>query len=582
MYKNNYKLSYNTKNYMHNKKMLCNNIEFLNSPTKNKLSQLKQELENMNMNNTLALKNDLILNLNSNSESNFNSQSSHSTNSNKKTTFTQKKKNKKTNFHVKFYSKDSFYSGEMENFDGTQYCHGKGAFSYQNGDFYDGAWEYDVKHGHGVMEYNNGNIYSGNWKLDKYDGHGKLMIKNQYLYIGNFTNNSKYGPGKMIFNNGNIIEGIWINDGILSGKINYKNGDIYEGGIVKLKKNGYGKMTLYNGDVHEGTWVNDELRGIIKITYINGDTSEGSMKNNKLNGSGKYTWKNGNVFEGEFKNNCFIKGIISTVDNKKIKCDNFAKNVPIGIVTIDYPNGNKYQGFISNFQPHGIGHMIYPDGTIEIGNWISGFLTNTKSKLNQCDICSEFIFPEKVRTACGNCDKIICQSCNDKIYSPCEKGTIFSKTKFNCPFCRQLSLYVKLEEPLEALIYDNDKTNMIGKCKYCLKYKTLDNTPCGINNTYETNYPDGFICDDCIIPDGIKKCPGCNTYIQKNGGCNHITCRCSYEFCWICLIQWRTSGCDYDTCRNNPNGNRNRQEDEYSDTSEESYEEDNYSETSED
>jgi len=31
-----------------------------------------------------------------------------------------------------------------------------------------------------------------------------------------------------------------------------------------------------------------------------------------------------------------------------------------------------------------------------------------------------------------------------------------------------------------------------------------------------------------------KKCPMCNTRIEKNGGCDHMTCRCGHNFCWIC------------------------------------------------
>ena len=34
------------------------------------------------------------------------------------------------------------------------------------------------------------------------------------------------------------------------------------------------------------------------------------------------------------------------------------------------------------------------------------------------------------------------------------------------------------------------------------------------------------------------KCPNCKTRIEKNGGCDHMTCKkCKHEFCWICSVQ---------------------------------------------
>jgi hypothetical protein len=47
-----------------------------------------------------------------------------------------------------------------------------------------------------------------------------------------------------------------------------------------------------------------------------------------------------------------------------------------------------------------------------------------------------------------------------------------------------------------------------------------------------------------------KKCPRCRNSIEKNGGCNHMTCTlCGYEFCWCCKSKYtNTSGCTSRFC----------------------------------
>lgn len=47
------------------------------------------------------------------------------------------------------------------------------------------------------------------------------------------------------------------------------------------------------------------------------------------------------------------------------------------------------------------------------------------------------------------------------------------------------------------------------------------------------------------ITANTKQCPKCKKFIEKNQGCDHMTCRttaggCGHEFCWICFADWKS------------------------------------------
>jgi hypothetical protein len=44
---------------------------------------------------------------------------------------------------------------------------------------------------------------------------------------------------------------------------------------------------------------------------------------------------------------------------------------------------------------------------------------------------------------------------------------------------------------------------------------------------------------------GVKQCPNCHADIEKNGGCNHMTCfLCKTHICWVCLKTFSDQGND--------------------------------------
>ena len=38
----------------------------------------------------------------------------------------------------------------------------------------------------------------------------------------------------------------------------------------------------------------------------------------------------------------------------------------------------------------------------------------------------------------------------------------------------------------------------------------------------------------------VRSCPQCHEYIEKNGGCDHMTCRCRFQFSWSTRKPWRS------------------------------------------
>ncbi|KAF4454358.1 putative E3 ubiquitin-protein ligase ARI9 [Fusarium austroafricanum] len=49
--------------------------------------------------------------------------------------------------------------------------------------------------------------------------------------------------------------------------------------------------------------------------------------------------------------------------------------------------------------------------------------------------------------------------------------------------------------------------------------------------------------------EGWKRCFNCNALVEHREACQHMTCRCGTQFCYVCSRRWRTCACTMDDLR---------------------------------
>eukprot|EP00981_Chlorochromonas_danica_P013636 scaffold6591_cov328-Ochromonas_danica.AAC.10 len=120
---------------------------------------------------------------------------------------------------------------------------------------------------------------------------------------------------------------------------------------------------------------------------------------------------------------------------------------------------------------------------------------------------------------------------------------------------------------------------------FCLQCNEVAHTPCSCSDYLRwaqlvaqeiktTQIQEASNSDEIAnalwVAANTKRCPRCGTAIEKDEGCNHMSCRkCRKEFCWICMQDWAlhsdsTGGyfqCNRFMENNNSNDNNNNNSD---------------------
>ena len=291
------------------------------------------------------------------------------------------------------------------------------------------------------------------------------------------------------------------------------------------------------------------------------------IKNNSLkynNSENNFSFKNRNNFQNYFKSN---KNILIDDDEEEPKYEN---NNLINNNDSNSNNNNIYDIF-NNY--NGQNNNIMNDNNQNNNNNDNNLFENEEQEinLNKCPICmDEFENPLEMEN-CGhkfcfdcfhsylinlininNIDNIPCPSKNcankqlsEEFFSQYLSEREFFKyrqfksqnliardsKKIFCPICDS---YAQIDQGIEK--YESNNPNYVKSVLRCMNGHKF--CSCG-RPLHENNcYKDENEFRELIKKEKIKKCPKCGFYINKNSGCNHMTCgnpTCKYEFCWICM-----------------------------------------------
>ena len=206
-------------------------------------------------------------------------------------------------------------------------------------------------------------------------------------------------------------------------------------------------------------------------------------------------------------------------------------------------------------------------------------LKNNEKMIN-CEICNE-LFLETKNNKLEKCGHAFCNECwFDSLSIKIKENKLSSmkcldyncKEKLSDDFIRNiinkdstlLKKYKRYKLELEIINSPNKKLCPYPNCDSYLELKDLLNKDVTCKNNHifcfeclkkpHGNKPCNEDIDKSLIDyaknNFVKKCPQCGVIIEKNNGCNHITCtQCGYQWCWLCNEKYNVNHFQEGKCK---------------------------------
>ncbi|KAK3941488.1 hypothetical protein QBC46DRAFT_353134 [Diplogelasinospora grovesii] len=109
--------------------------------------------------------------------------------------------------------------------------------------------------------------------------------------------------------------------------------------------------------------------------------------------------------------------------------------------------------------------------------------------------------------------------------------------------------------PVESRIYCGEpdcgewirkinKADKTARCSHghlmCIMCRNTAHHPAGTSCPADR---DRLMADQLAEEEGWKRCIRCSVLVEHRDACQHMTCRCGAEFCYVCGARWRTCSC---------------------------------------
>ncbi|KAF2457671.1 hypothetical protein BDY21DRAFT_344539 [Lineolata rhizophorae] len=168
---------------------------------------------------------------------------------------------------------------------------------------------------------------------------------------------------------------------------------------------------------------------------------------------------------------------------------------------------------------------------------------------------------EAARIKCpgDGCNRIVDSKSLDFLVPPAVKGRyreLLTRTyvddKENLRWCPAPNCEFAVDCPVKRKELFRIVPTVMCECKhtFCFGCSLADHlpAPCVLVKKWLKKCEDDSETANWISAN-TKECPRCHSTIEKNGGCNHMTCRkCRHEFCWMCMGVWAEHGTSWYNC----------------------------------